>query len=239
MAATSPAPTETLRLAARSDETPDLVRLQLCGASAGFHAGFHTPGQYCEVHLPGRERPGYLAFASAPGDEDVEFLVGRGTDFGDRLALLASGAEVALGAPAGRGYPLAEVGASHLWLVGAGSGCGPLRSVARHLLDGAGRTDAGFEPGRLHLLFGARHRLPFARDVDRWADRGAAVHATLTGAPDGWRGHHGYVQEVLAELAPDLSDAWLLVCGRPELEQGVRAAAAKLGILSDRIATNY
>jgi NAD(P)H-flavin reductase len=75
--------------------------------------------------------------------------------------------------------------------------------------------------------------------MDDWRSAGIEIHLTASRS-DGaaWTGHRGYVQDLLASLAPDLRRADVFVCGMPALIEAVRLVSAKLGVEPSRVHTN-
>src|SRR5215475_5771648 len=95
----------------------------------------------------------YMAFASAPEEDEFEFLVkyspespkGAATLFGSQ-----TDKQVVLKNIVGRGFPIEDYDDHDLVFVAMGTGLAPLRSTLRHLL--RSRKDYG----RLVVLYGAR-----------------------------------------------------------------------------------
>lgn len=197
-------------------------------------AAAHTaPGQYCEIHVA--EHTGYFAIAGAPGAPDAfDFYVQD--NGGSASALLRGGddARVEIGLPAGAGYAL-DAALAHggpLYALATGSGWYGLRSALWAIAD-ADRTATTY--------VGFRHP-PDALDTpghQQLRDRGFALHLCLSRPPDGWTGRRGYVQAALDADAPDLTDAWVLGCGQPEMLIAARQICARRGLAPDRFLTNY
>ncbi|MCA1556770.1 MAG: hypothetical protein LC747_08795, partial [Acidobacteria bacterium] len=110
------------------------------------------PGQVALLRVGGEaERSFYFAFASAPEDEELEFLVKRaGGDGGQVIYDLQPGATVELTGIVGHGFPLDAHRGKDLIMIAMGTGVAPLRSTLRHALS---RAD---DFGQLVVLYGAR-----------------------------------------------------------------------------------
>ena len=119
------------------------------GEGAGGRVSF-APGQVALLQ-PGELRPGYFAFASAPDDAELEFLVMRTSDPASQaLYELRPGERVRLAGVVGRGFPLDAHAGRDLVFVAMGTGVAPLRSALRHV------TGRRADFGQIVVLYGAR-----------------------------------------------------------------------------------
>jgi NAD(P)H-flavin reductase len=194
------------------------------------------PGQVALLQT-GALRPAYFAFASAPEDAELDFLVKRTADPAARaLYELRPGARVRLAGVVGRGFPLDEHRGRDLVFVAMGTGVAPLRAALRHVL--ARRADFR----QIVVLYGARTPEDFcyAAEIDAWEDAGVELRRVIS-RPDGhdWSGPTGYVQSLLDHVLPDLTDPVALVCGSREMIEQTRARLSEMGFAPDRILTNY
>lgn len=196
-------------------------------------AAYTAPGQYCELGVG--DQTGYFAIAGAPGSPDAfEFYVQD--NGGSAAALLRGplGATVHISLPAGAGYGL-DAALAHggpLYALATGSGWYGLRSALWAIAE-AGRSATTYA--------GFRHP-PDALDTpgqQQLRDRRFAIHLCLSRPPDGWTGRRGHVQRALDADAPDLTDAWVLGCGQPEMLIAAREICARRGLAPARFLTNY
>ena len=233
-----------LAVAARHEETRDLTLLRVHGGEPEVYAAHRMPGQYVAVRLPEAEKPSYLALSSDPGSPHFEFLVRGGGRFADALRALVPGDTVEVSSPLGHGFPIDLARGSDVSIVGAGSGIAPLRPLVRKLL----AERSGF--GHVALVFGSRGpgHVPFRHDIAAWQAAGLEVHLVASrvgahpahaGNEEPWAGRHGYVQDALLEIAPDLSRAHVFACGMPAMVAALRQAVGKLGGDPDRVHTNH
>jgi ferredoxin-NADP reductase len=198
----------------------------------------HAPGQVALLAAASGERPSHYAFASAPDDEQHEFLVKRTGASGNsqRLYELAQGDRVRLSGVVGRGFPLDAQEGRDLIFVAMGTGVAPLRSALRHVLPRAERY------GQLLVLYGARTPEDFcyAEEVEAWKAAGVELRQVVS-RPDGyeWAGQTGYVQSLLDNVLPDLSDPVALVCGSREMIEHTRDRLQEMGLPPENILTNY
>jgi len=124
-----------------------------------------------------------------------------------------------------------------LVLVAMGTGLAPLRSTLRHILLRRG------EFGRLIVLYGARRAadLCFQEEMEQiWIPNGVELRRVIS-RPEGdeWSGPTGYVQSLLDNLVPLLSNPVALVCGSREMIEQTRERLGELGFPPAKILTNY
>jgi sulfhydrogenase subunit gamma (sulfur reductase) len=194
-----------------------------------------TPGQVAVLSVPG-EDPAYFAFASAPEDEELEFLVKRKIGASVRLFDMQPGERVDLVEVVGRGFQMDDHQGKDLVFVAMGTGVAPLRSALRHAIN---RKDLF---GKLVVLYGARTPNDFCylTETEDWEAAGVELRQVIS-RPDGhdWSGPTGYVQSLLDHIVPDLGSPIALVCGSPEMIDQTRDRLTKMGFANEAILTNY
>ena len=184
----------------------------------------------------GEEEPAYFAFASAPGDSDLEILVKR--TIGASLALfdMKEGERVNLISVVGHGFDLDRQRGRDLVFIAMGTGVAPLRSALRHVLN---RKE---DFGQLVVLYGARTPDDFCyRDeTQSWEDAGVELRQVIS-RPDGhdWSGPTGYVQTLLDHVLADLNSPVALICGSQEMIMQTRDRLQQMGFAPESILTNY
>jgi len=193
------------------------------------------PGQIAILSVPGEE-PAYFAFASAPGDEELEVLVKQKVGASKVLYDMREGDEITLNGICGNGFDLDQQKHRDLVFVAMGTGVAPLRSALRHVMKRRG------DFGKLVVLYGARTPEDFAyRDeMDSWAGAGVELRQVIS-RPDGhdWSGPTGYVQSLLDHVLPDLPSPVVLICGSREMIEETRDRLGKMGFRPEEILTNY
>jgi NAD(P)H-flavin reductase len=194
------------------------------------------PGQVAllEVDEAGRA---YFAIASAPEDEELEFLVKLSEEPASRAVYeMRPGGRVRLVELTGHGFDLEALKGRDLVFVAMGTGVAPLRSALRSVLR---RAD---DFGQIVILYGVRTPEDFCyRDeIEAWRAAGVELRQVVS-RPDGyeWAGSIGYVQSLLDNVLPMLSDPVALVCGSREMIEQTRDRLHEMGFEPERILTNY
>ena len=197
-----------------------------------------TAGQVAVLEIEGYSQ-GYIAFASAPTDENYEFLVKRSpveSALAKGLFDLKDHARVLLNKIVGHGFPAEKLVRNDLLFVGMGTGIAPLRSVARELL--SHRDDFG----SVVFLHGARtgDDLYYSEEIEaEWPGKGIETRRVLSQPTPEWSGDTGHVQNVLEGITERLTDPVALICGSNEMMKQTRERLESLGFSGDRILTNY
>ena len=201
----------------------------------GAHGVSFLPGQIAVLQASGEE-PSYFAFASAPEDTELEFLVKRGGGTGGAIFEMAEGGRVELLDVVGGGFPLDAQQGKDLVFVAMGTGVAPLRSALRHVM----RRAQDF--GQLVVLYGARTPYDFCYtdETESWEAAGVELRQVIS-RPDGhdWSGPTGYVQSLLDHVLPGLSSPVALICGSPEMIEQTRDRLQQMGFAPEAILTNY
>jgi NAD(P)H-flavin reductase len=202
--------------------------------STGRHGVEFVPGQVAVLRVGGEQA--YFAFASAPEDEELEFLVKRGGGAGGTIYEMKEGDRVELVDIVGHGFPLREQKGKDLVFVAMGTGVAPLRSALRCAISHAE------EFGQMVVLYGARTPEDFCYgdEVEEWEARGVELRRVIS-RPDGhdWSGPTGYVQSLLDHVLPNLSSPVALVCGSREMIVQTRERLQQMGFAPGEILTNY
>jgi sulfhydrogenase subunit gamma (sulfur reductase) len=195
----------------------------------------YRPGQVAILAVPG-EQPAYFAFASAPEDAELQFLIKKNPGPSARIYEMSEGDRVDLLDVVGSGFPLDEQKGKDLVFVAMGTGVAPLRSALRHALLHKS------EYGQLVVLYGARtpEFFCYSEEIDHWEDAGVELRRVIS-RPDGhdWSGPTGYVQSLLDHVLPDLRLPVALVCGSREMIDQTRERLEKMGFAAEDILTNY
>ncbi|MBC7911668.1 MAG: hypothetical protein H7Y30_14275, partial [Pyrinomonadaceae bacterium] len=132
------------------DEAREIRAFDMQVAETGDSHGLKfLPGQVAILRAGG-EAPAYFAFASAPEDVELEFLIKRGQGASGVIYEMREGDHVELLDVVGHGFQLDEQRGKDLVFVAMGTGVAPLRSALRHAI----RHKEDY--GQLVVLYGAR-----------------------------------------------------------------------------------
>lgn len=230
--------TQTLIVTRVRQQAAEIRSLDVRPAAAGAPRLAYLPGQVAVLRVGPDGPSSYFAFASAPDDDGVEFLVKRTGASGGSAQFyeLKEGDELELVGVAGRGFPLDAHEGRDLIFVAMGTGVAPLRSTLRHALGRAERF------GQMIVLYGARTPEDFCyRDeTEAWQAAGVELRQVIS-RPDGyeWAGQTGYVQSLLDNVLPNLSSPVALVCGSREMIEHTRDRLQEMGLPPEAILTNY
>lgn len=193
------------------------------------------PGQVAILRA-GEEAPAYFAFASAPEDAELEFLIKCGGGASGLIYEMNVGDHLELVDVVGHGFALEEQKGKDLVFVAMGTGVAPLRSALRHAIQH--KEDYG----QLVVLYGARTPAHFCYtdETEEWEAAGVELREVVS-RPDGhdWSGPTGYVQSLLDHIVPDLKAPVALVCGSREMIEQTRDRLLQMGFAKEEILTNY
>ncbi|MCI0388446.1 MAG: hypothetical protein MOB07_06730 [Acidobacteria bacterium] len=187
----------------------------------------------------GDYKDSYIAFASAPEEDEFEFLIKHVQEPpGLSVSLFDPRAEnqVVLKKIVGCGFPVEDLKSHDLVFVAMGVGLAPLRSTLRHLL--RSRKDYG----RLVVLYGARTVEDFCFEDEmatEWREQGVELRQVISQPNSDWSGPTGYVQSLLEHIVPELKVPVALVCGSREMIDQTRLQLLDLGFAPEKILTNY
>jgi sulfhydrogenase subunit gamma (sulfur reductase) len=224
-----------LRIACVREEAREIRSFDMVMDEEGAHNPDFKPGQVAVLSVAG-EYPAYFAFASAPEDPELEFLVKRAQGASARIYEMRAGDTLEIVDVVGHGFPLDQQKGKDLVFVAMGTGVAPLRSALRHVM----KRKAEF--GELVVLYGARTPDDFCyrNETEGWEEAGVELRQVIS-RPDGhdWSGSTGYVQSLLEHVLPKLREPVALVCGSREMIEQTRERLRLLGFEPDKILTNY
>jgi CDP-4-dehydro-6-deoxyglucose reductase len=194
-------------------------------------------GQWIELFVPtaqGLQKRAY-SIASGPHEATIELAVTlvQGGAVSAALHALPEGAELQLAGPFGLFTRDPASRRAPALFVATGTGLSPLRSMLH-----AWREEPSRAP--LTLLFGVRSEadILWREQLEDWARSTPELRleVTLSRAAAGWTGRRGYVQSHVAELARDLGEPHVFICGLNRMVSEVRALCkAELGVDRKRI----
>ncbi len=181
----------------------------------------------------------YYAFASAPEENEFEFLIKRRASANVTAALFDPhiAKRIVLKDIVGSGFPVESHLGHDLVFVAMGTGLAPLRSALRHIFQQRESY------GRLFVLYGARTVEDFCFENEmttEWQQQGVELRQVLSQPGDAaWNGPTGYVQSLLDNVVPNLNNPLALVCGSRDMQEQTKARLFELGFSPEKILTNY
>jgi NAD(P)H-flavin reductase len=181
----------------------------------------------------------YIAFASAPEEDEFEFLIKHNPEAPNVAGALFNphiAKQVVLKNIIGQGFPIDDYKGRDLVFVAMGTGLAPLRSTLRHVFHSRG------DYGRLIVLYGARKIEDFCFEEEmatEWQEQGVELRQVISQPNDDWSGPTGYVQSLLDHIVPELKNPIALVCGSREMIEQTRERLLNLGFAPEKILTNY
>ncbi len=228
--------TRSLIITHRSEQGRDTRSFRMLPEGAtGAHGLSFAPGQVAVLQT-NDGGSAYFAFASAPEDEELEFLIKRTNGAAQAIFDMQSGQALTMAEIVGRGFTLDEHRGKDLVFIAMGTGIAPLRSALRHVL----RRARDF--GQIVVLYGVRTPADFCYldETEGWQAAGVELRQVVS-RPDGhdWSGPTGYVQSLLDHILPELSAPVALVCGSLEMIEQTRSRLQVMGFKPDAILTNY
>lgn len=197
-----------------------------------------VPGQVAVLETADG-KSSYIALASAPEDDEYEFLVkdnGSASSIASALFQAGTTAEVALRKIVGQGFAIENYSGRDLVFVAMGTGIAPLRSTLRHVF----HRRAEF--GQLIVLHGARTNKDFYFEEEiltDWRRHDVTLRQVISQPDEEWSGDTGYVQSLLDNIVPELHNPVALVCGSQEMMQQTKDRLQALGFADEHILTNY
>ncbi len=224
-----PAKTCPCRIIQITKMTADVAKvLLILPPTAKFN---FIPGQYINVIGPGGVRRSY-SLANANFDDKVLELHIRAIESGLLSHYWFEDAKVndllRLNGPLGTFF-LRETAGIDLIFLATGTGIAPVKAM----LESLDSLASALLPKSVTVLWGGRTPQDFYIDVT--SIRGTHMFIPVCSRPDkSWNGAHGYVQDVLLELFPDLLNASVYACGSNDMIRDAYNVLTAAGLSSDR-----
>lgn len=191
-------------------ETDDTftIEMNVENGTAGF-----LPGQFNMLYLHGI---GEVPISISGDPEKLHTLVHTTRAVGTvtrAMAELRKGDQILVRGPFGTHWPVAEAVGNDVLILAGGIGLAPLRPVIYSVLSNRGKY------GKVVLLYGTRspEDLLFRKELESWRARfDMEVSVTVENAMSDWRGHVGFVTNLIPRAPFDPSNTFAMVCG-PEV----------------------
>jgi NAD(P)H-flavin reductase/formate hydrogenlyase subunit 6/NADH:ubiquinone oxidoreductase subunit I len=204
-------------------ETVDTVTLRLATTDPALLQA--RPGQFVMVEQPAFAAPPISISRVRP--DGLELTIRAAGPATAALTALATGAEVALRGPLGRGWPVETTVGRDVVIVAGGIGLAPLRPLIDAILEDRPRV------GAVRLYLGARtprDRL-FVAEMAALAGR-ADVEVTeiVDRAGPDWLGRVGIVTQLFDQARWDGTRVTAFVCGPERMMQATTSTLARLRV---------
>lgn len=178
-----------------------------------------TAGQYLQVHMSDGDTRSYSLANPPHRNDEIELHIRKvpGGKFAEGLSKLTPGATLDVEMPFGE-FSLSDAEKPAI-LMATGTGFAPVKSIVENCIR-SGNTR------QLHLYWGARSIEDiYGRElVAGWVrDNGWLTFTPVISRPSvGWQGATGYVQNVVKQDFPDMSELEVYACGSPAMVDGAR-----------------
>ena len=191
-------------------ETMDTFTIEM-SAEDGW-PGF-LPGQFNMLYLHGvGEVP--ISISGDPGKSKQLIHTTRAVGtVTQQIAELCKGDQILVRGPYGTHWPVEEAAGNDVLIIAGGIGLAPLRPAIYGVLSNRSKY------GKLVLLYGTRspEDLLYRKELESWRARfDMEVSVTVENAMGDWRGHVGFVTNLIPRASFDPSNTCAMICG-PEV----------------------
>lgn len=197
-----------------------------------FH---YTPGQFCEISMPGKgEIP--IGIASSPTEKDfVMFTVNKTGVVTRYLHNMKEGDTIGIRGPLGNWYPWEAMEGKNVVVIGGGFAFTTLRSSIVYMLHPENRKK--FRD--ITVVYGARSPglLLYRDELAGWEARDDInVHITVDATDDPeWPYNIGFVPTITEQKITTSEDTFALVCGPPIMIKFTQPVLEKVGFTPEQI----
>jgi len=213
--------------------TVKLFRLPAQGWSASGGKTF-TPGQFVLAGVWGYgESP--FGVASSPYEKKFADIIVRNTGGNVTSALhkLKENDEITLRGPYGNGFPLDFFEGKDIVMATGGCGIPPIAALIEYIIKNRGKF------GQVYLLYGARSpkEILLKSKIEKWR-RDINIILTIDSPHPDWKGHVGFVTDIIPEIEIDSRSAVATMCGPGPMMDALEKILRPLGISDRRIFVN-
>ncbi len=206
------------RIVKKRQETRDVVSLWV---DTDKKISFE-PGQFLMVSLFGLEEAP-ISIAVKDGDSIILTVKGVGR-LTNKLLSLPSNSEIGIRGPYGRGFPMDGINGNPIVLVAGGIGLPPIWSVIESLPTTA---------NNVHLLYGIKTEDDIIYKERLNNLKGINTYLTVDRPTNGWRGHVGFVHQLLDLIDNSiLKKALVFTCGPEVMYRPLLTTLEKKGVSS-------
>jgi len=189
------------------------------------------PGQFVLAGLPGYgEAP--FGVASSPFEKSYfELMVREVGNVSSAIHRLKKGDEIDVRGPYGNGFPLDFFKNKDVVMVSGGCGIPPIASLTEYFI----KNRKNF--GRLYLVYGSATPddiLVKQDKIKKW-QKYVKILLTIDKPASGWKGHVGFVTDLVKEIEVNPADAVAAMCGSGPMAAAVEKILKPLGVPDRRI----
>ncbi len=229
LAQTDPMAPRFLTVLARTQETADVVTLEIAAGDDGFR---FLPGQFNMLYAFGVGEVAISISGDPARPETIVHTIRAVGPVSTALTRLQPGEQVGLRGPFGSAWPVEQAVAKDVLVLGGGIGLVPLRPAILRLL----ARRAAY--GNIAILYGAREpaEMLYPQELDAWR-RGPdiQVQVTVNRAGTDWRGQVGYVTDLLPRTRFDPANTVAMICGPEPMIRASVVALQDLGVAAGQV----
>jgi len=196
------------------------------------HKAKHDPGQFYQLSVLGiGEAP--ISICSY-NEKYTEFLIRAVGNVTNKICSMKKNDKIALRGPYGHGYPMENMKANTIILIGGGSGVAPLRGVIEYLE----KNRSDFNDIITYFGFRNPEEILFKEDMKKW-DKTLQNNVTVDKGSKGYKGNVGLVTALLDNSGLDNKNKVVVTCGPPVMIKFVIQSLKKLGFNDDQIYVSF
>lgn len=218
-----------LTVLARTQETADVVTLEIAAGDDGFR---FQPGQFNMLYAFGIGEVAISISGDPARPETIVHTIRAVGPVSTALTRLQPGDSIGLRGPFGSAWPVAQAVAKDVLVIGGGIGLVPLRPAIHHLLAQRGAYN------RVAILYGAREpaEMLYPQELDAWrAGSDIQVQVTVNRAGADWRGQVGYVTDLLPRTRFDPANTIAMICGPEPMIRASVVALQDQGLAAEQV----
>jgi len=193
------------------------------------------PGQYISAKTE-NEKNVYLALASHPTNNYLEFLINKANFAGSTLCRKVPGDTMSISEPIGPGFITDDLKGKTIYLITHGSGLSAIKPLIEEI------RMARENYGSVRFLYGVRTKddFPLPDLLHSWMGS-IEYYDIISQDPKDksiWNADVGYVQDILKRIAPKPDNSIAIVIGSKEFDNDIKEILNGFGFRDDQILDN-
>jgi len=190
------------------------------------------PGQFLQISVMGvGEAP--ISICSHQ-EEYFEISVRSVGNVTSALCNLKKGDKIGIRGPFGRGYPVQLFKGDSIIMVGGGCGVAPMRSAIEYIE----KNKDNYKTPYLFFGFNTEDEILFKEDFEKWS-KNFEVNIAISKPTKNWKGHKGFVTQMLEKVEFDNKNKVVFVCGPPAMINAVITILKKGGFNTDQVFVSF